>query len=217
MRQSTIEHWMAGEATKKEAVKVFKRWAAQLTPSLHWAKPPSGAAPAARAGAAVSADGRARAVTEVHVATETAHDDAVPSPAGVQGAHGATTATPEQQQQQQQLIAGGQPVGDDVSSGAEKRLTDESTNRALAELLVALPVLNCQRDPTMSPSVWAGPTGGLNAWGKRTPALAKYSDSMQSRRLVHRSLQWLVPLAFLLAWAVDFLIYFGGPDPVQED
>lgn len=82
------------------------------------------------------------------------------------------------------------------------------------QLLYLLPVLLKQRDPTIPPGIWT-PFETLNPFGN-VGELQEYNKHLVKRKDREVWAIWLTPIAFILAWAVDVLIYFASEDPVES-
>ena len=125
------------------------------------------------------------------------------------------------------------PAGPSKPSQEEEGGFD--TQRAIVELLVALPSLFHRQDPTRPPTIWT-------PFGVPQPQIMpKYGKALATRKKIDRQLVWIVPLLasvltlkagpqaesrltgptpslrfsvghysqFLFAWSIDLVIYFG--------
>ena len=83
--------------------------------------------------------------------------------------------------------------------------TDERADmqRAMVELLVALPSLFHRQDPTRPPSIWT-PNKEL-----RPGFVPAYNRHILKRSAGQRKLVWAIPLLYLTLWILDLIIYFG--------
>ena len=76
--------------------------------------------------------------------------------------------------------------------------------RAMVELLVALPALIHRQDPTRPPKIWTP------FWGTPQPhILPKYGKLLQYRHELNHRLVVVFPSLFFFAWALNLLIYFA--------
>ena len=70
---------------------------------------------------------------------------------------------------------------------------------------LSLPALIVRQDPTRPPKIWT-------PFGVPQPQiLPKYASILQLRKKTDRHLVWMIPLAYLIAWSLDLIIYFAIP------
>ena len=79
--------------------------------------------------------------------------------------------------------------------------------RAVAELLVLLPILVVQRDPTSPPGFWSPFEFKMTPYGEAL--YPTYATFLRYFKYIEHRMNYVVVLTFLVAWAVDVLVYFG--------
>ena len=104
-----------------------------------------------------------------------------------------------------------------LSSGAVAKASAENSTlaKATVELLLGLPALFHRQDPSRPPSIY-------NPFGELRPGhIPPYNKILLKRGDLQNLFEGVIPIMYLLLWAIDIFVYFvvvdGEPVSVMLD